>query len=67
MNNPINVDSEIMGGEPVFSGTRVPIRALFDNIEDGISLPEFLENYPSVTNEMAVSVLELAASKLRVA
>jgi uncharacterized protein (DUF433 family) len=67
MVKPITIDQEIMGGEPVFTGTRVPIQALFDNLEDGMSLSEFLENYPSVNHEMVVAVLELAASKLRVA
>ncbi len=67
MSNPITIDKELMGGEPVFTGTRVPIQALFDNLEDGMSLPEFLENYPSVNNQMVVAVLELAASRLRVA
>jgi uncharacterized protein (DUF433 family) len=67
MNNPITIDKEIMGGEPVFTGTRVPIQALFDNLEDGMSVAEFMDNFPSVKNEMIISVLELAAQRLRVA
>ena len=67
MINPITIDKEIMGGEPVFTGTRVPIQALFDNLEDGMSVAEFMDNFPSVKNEMIISVLELAAQRLRVA
>lgn len=67
MKNPIVIDQDILSGEPVFAGTRVPIQALFDNLEDGMSISEFMENYPSVSNEMVVTVLELAAKKLRVA
>lgn len=67
MDNPIYIDKEVMGGEPVFTGTRVPIQSLFDNIEDGMSLAEFMDNFPSVKNEMIVAVLELAAKRLRVA
>ena len=67
MLNPISNDSEIMGGEAVFRGTRVPVQALFDNLEDGMSISDFLDNYPSVNNEMVVAVLELAARKLLVA
>ncbi len=66
-NVPIHIDKEVMGGEPVFTGTRVPIQSLFDNLEDGMSLAEFMDNFPSVTNEMIVAVLELAAKRLRVA
>jgi len=67
MENPIVIDQDILSGDPVFAGTRVPIQALFDNLEDGMSISEFMENYPSVSNEMVVNVLELAAKKLRVA
>ena len=55
----INRDPEIMGGTPVFMGTRVPVKNLFDWIEGGDSLDYFLENFPSVTREQAVGVLEL--------
>ena len=48
---------DILGGEPVFAGTRVPVRNL---IEHGSSLDEFLRDFPSVTREQAVSVLEMA-------
>ena len=49
-----------MGGMPVFAGTRVPVQTLFDFIEDGASLDEFLTSFPNVTREHAVAVLELA-------
>ncbi len=49
-----------LGGTPVFAGTRVPVQTLFDFIEDGAPLSEFLEGFPNVTREHAVAVLELA-------
>ena len=55
---PIRVDREIMSGTPVFEGTRVPVSALLDNLEVGVSLDEFLDNFPTVTREQAVQVLE---------
>jgi len=54
----IVVDPDIQSGAPVFAGTRVPIQNLFDYIEEGDSLDVFLEQFPSVTRQMAVSVLE---------
>ncbi len=56
----ISIDPEVMGGTPVFAGTRVPVQALFDYIETGETLQEFLENFPSVTNDQAVQALEMA-------
>lgn len=61
---PINVDPEIMGGTPVFEGTRVPVSAMLDNLEVGVSLDEFLENFPTVKREQAVRVLEHFKSTL---
>lgn len=55
---PINVDKEILSGTPVFKGTRVPVSALLDNFEVGVSLDEFLENFPTVKREQAVQVLK---------
>ena len=55
------IDPEIMGGTPVFSGTRVPVESLFDWLETE-TLDEFLENFPSVSREQAVEVLHLAES-----
>ncbi len=54
----ISIDREIMSGVPVFTGTRVPVSALLENLEVGVSLDEFLENFPTVTREQTVSVLE---------
>lgn len=61
---PINVDKEILSGTPVFEGTRVPVSALIDNLEVGVSLDEFLENFPTVKREQAVQVLEYFKSTL---
>ena len=54
------VDPEIQSGAPVFSGTRVPIQNLFDYLEEGDALDVFLEQFPTVTREMAIAVLEQA-------
>lgn len=64
---PITIDPEIVSGAPVFRHTRVPVEALIANLEDGMSLEEFLGNFPSVSREQAVQVLEflnLALQKL---
>jgi uncharacterized protein (DUF433 family) len=60
----INIDPETMGGTPVFTGTRVPIQSLFDFIETGETLDEFLENFPTVKKEYAIEVLEMAKRTL---
>jgi uncharacterized protein (DUF433 family) len=60
----IVVDPEIQSGKPVFVSTRVPIQNLFDYIEEGDSLNVFLAQFPSVTREMAVAVLEQAQTAL---
>jgi uncharacterized protein (DUF433 family) len=54
----------ILGGTPVFRGTRVPLQALFDSLEGGETLEDFLEGYPSVTREMAIAALEQAQQLL---
>ena len=56
----IHSDPEILGGVPVFVGTRVLVRTLFDYLEAGDSLETFLDQYPSVTREQVVAALELA-------
>jgi uncharacterized protein (DUF433 family) len=56
----VHSDPEIMGGELVFVGTRVPVYNLFDYLEAGDSLEEFLKQFPSVTREQAIAALELA-------
>ena len=60
----ITVDPEILGGTPVFKGTRVPVKTLFEYIEDNYTLEEFLECFPSVTREMACRILEYSESRL---
>lgn len=59
-NDFITVDPEILNGQPVFKGTRVSIESLFDHLEAGVPLEEFLEDFPSVTREQAVAILEIA-------
>jgi uncharacterized protein (DUF433 family) len=58
------IDSERMGGQPCFYGTRVPIKILFDYIEGGEPLDDFLEGFPDVTREQALAVLEAAKINL---
>lgn len=60
----VSRDPEIMSGALVFAGTRVPVKNLFDYLEAGDSLDEFLDNFPSVSKEHAISVLEAAHSQL---
>ena len=60
----ITVDPEIHSGTPVFSGTRVPIKTLFDHLEAGDPLEVFLDDFPSVSRELAVAVLEEARAAL---
>ena len=64
VNEVIVKDPEILGGAPVFRGTRVPFRALLDYLEGGQALAEFLDDFPTVTREAAVTSLELAKSLL---
>jgi uncharacterized protein (DUF433 family) len=56
----ITIDKEIQGGQPVFTGTRVPVESLFDYLEAGISLNSFLEDFPTVKKETAIALLEVA-------
>lgn len=56
----VHSDPEIMGGTPVFVGTRVPVKTFYDYLEGGDSLDEFLDDFPSVSREQAVAALELA-------
>jgi Uncharacterized conserved protein len=58
--NVVHTDPEIMSGEPVFVGTRVPVYNLFDYLEAGDSLDKFLTSFPSVSREQAIAALELA-------
>ena len=54
----VHSDPEILGGTPVFVGTRVPVQALIDYIEGGHSLDEFLDDFPTVTRDVAIAALE---------
>lgn len=62
---PITIDPEVVSGTPVFRGTRVPVEALLDNLAAGISLDEFLENFPTVTREQALAVLSFSNQTLK--
>jgi uncharacterized protein (DUF433 family) len=62
--NVVVVDPEILGGTPVFRGTRVPVKSLFDFIEKGDSIGEFLVNFPTVQREQVIVLLETARKKL---
>jgi uncharacterized protein (DUF433 family) len=56
----ISIDQEVLSGQPVFKGTRVPLDSLFDHLEAGISLDQFLEDFPSVSKDQAIAILEIA-------
>ncbi len=60
----IHSDQEILGGAPVFAGTRVPLRNLIDYLEGGYNLDEFLDAFPSVSREQVMAVLEAAHEAL---
>ena len=60
----VHSDPDILGGTPVFLGTRVPIRTLLDYLEAGDSLEVFLDHFPSVSREQAIAALELAKEML---
>jgi len=62
---PISVNPQVMGGTPVFQGTRVPIEALLENLAAGISLNEFLENFPTVSQEQALAILNFSNQTLK--
>ena len=60
----INRDPNILGGTPVFRGTRVPVKAIFDYLENGDSLDEFLDDFPGVSRDQAIGILELARDSI---
>jgi uncharacterized protein (DUF433 family) len=62
--NVFHSDPEIMGGTPVFTGTRVPVQTLLDYLEGGDTLDEFLDGFPGVSREQAIAFLELAKEAL---
>ena len=63
-NELITVDRDILGGTPVFKGTRVPVKTLFEYLENNYTLEEFLECFPSVTRDLARRILESSESAL---
>lgn len=56
----VNSNPEILGGTPVFAGTRVPIRSLFDHLEAGDSIDDFLQGFPSVRRDQVIGLVELS-------
>jgi len=64
MQHAITRDQNILGGEPVFRGTRVPFKILIEYLEGGETLDQFLEQYPSVSRELAIAAIEDACSSL---
>ncbi|HVF56072.1 MAG TPA: DUF433 domain-containing protein [Pyrinomonadaceae bacterium] len=61
---PITCDPEILSGATVFRGTRVPVAALLDNLAAGVTLDEFLDNFPTVRREQAIQILEFSKNTL---
>src|SRR5437867_11476887 len=63
--NPlIWINPERMSGAPCFYGTRLPVSSLFENLEDGVSIDEWLDAFPSVTREQAIAILEYARNRM---
>jgi len=63
-NSLITISPKVMGGTPVFAGTRVPVQSLFEYLEAGDTIDDFLDGFPTVTRQQVVAVLE--AAKVRV-
>ncbi len=61
---PITIDADTLSGTPVFTGTRVPVESLISNLEAGLTLDEFLDNFPTVKREQALQVLEFSKATL---
>ena len=64
MQSPVMIDPEIMSGLPVFRGTRVPVRTLFEHLETGEIIEEFLEGFPSVSREQVITFFELISARI---
>jgi uncharacterized protein (DUF433 family) len=64
LNQIVHSDPDIFGGTPVFVGTRVPVQSLFDHLEGGDTLDEFLHQFPSVKREQAIAALDVARDSL---
>jgi uncharacterized protein (DUF433 family) len=63
-NNMVSKDPNVLGGTPVFMGTRIPIAVLFDNLADGLTLDEILDSYPTLTRKAALLALQEAEALL---
>lgn len=61
----ITINPDILGGTPVFKGTRVPVEVLFDHLESGMSIDEFLKDYPTVSKQQVINVLHLAGESFK--
>ena len=59
----VSVNKNIQGGTPCFAGTRVPVASLFDHLETGYTIDDFLSQFPSVTREQAIALLEEAKAR----
>ncbi len=59
----VTINEDILSGQPVIAGTRVPVETLFDHLEAGVSLDDFLDDFPTVSREQAIALLD-AANKL---
>ncbi len=64
MNLPISSNPDVLGGTPVFAGTRVPVQTLLDYLEAGESIDDFLEGFPSVARDQVIAFLEMAKDRL---
>jgi len=62
---PITIDPDILGGTPVFRGTRVPVEALLSNLEAGVSIEDFLENFPTVSREQVLEIIKFSGTTIR--
>jgi uncharacterized protein (DUF433 family) len=60
----IHSNPEVLGGTPVFTGTRVPVRSLFDHLEAGDSIDDFLEGFPSVRRDQVIALLEISQARV---
>ena len=60
----IQSDPEILGGTPVFRGTRVPVRSFFDHLEGGESIDDFLDGFPSVRRDQVIALLEISQARV---
>lgn len=64
METPVSTSTEILGGTPVFAGTRVPVQTLLDYLEGGESIDDFLDGFPTVAKSQVISFLEMAKDRL---